>query len=159
MGEYSRFTKFQISISVISGLMLLAFTVYLIYIWGNLSDVVPSHYNINGTADAWSNKTSSLLMPILGWAIYICLTGLLFIPRMWKVPSNHHNIQGQLAIYRSCRSLLCIITLGIIAMFVYIGLCTVYNRPLGIWFLPAIVIGSIFINVVFLARMGGKKKK
>ena len=158
MSEYPRYSKFQITLTVISGVLLLGFTVYLCMVWNSLGEIMPSHYGIDGTADAWSDKNSSLLMPVFGWLIYIALTSLLFIPRIWRVPTGQGNIQRQLAIYRSCRSLLCVITLGIVAMFVYIGICTIYDRPLGSWFLPAIVVGSIVVNMVFLARMGGKKK-
>lgn len=150
MAEYSRLTRFQLIMEILGGLILVFFTIYLIIAWPTLSDMLPSHYTWDGTADAWATKKSSITLPILGWAIYLALTVLLFIPRMWRVPQNHTNPQKQLAIYRGCRSLLCCINLGVSAMFVYISVCTIHNEPLGNWFLPAIVIGSILLNLVFL---------
>ncbi|MEG2658433.1 MAG: DUF1648 domain-containing protein [Clostridiales bacterium] len=153
MEKQFRLTKYQLFTEIIGGLLLLGFTVYLCFLWPTFSDIVPSHYAIDGTADAWSKKISSILLPILGWLIYICLTVLLFIPRMWKVPKYHHNPDKQINIYRVCRSLLCTINMGIAGMFVYVSVCTVHNDPLGVWFLPAIVVGSVLLNIIFLSKL------
>lgn len=150
MRPFSVLTRFQLIMEILGCLLLLFLTVYLIAAWPTLSDTLPSHYTWDGTADAWGTKRSCITLPVLGWAIYISLTVLLFIPRMWNVPKNHSNPQKQQAIYRMCRSLLCSINFGIVAMFVYISICTVHNAPLGVWFIPVIVFGSIMLNLVFL---------
>ena len=82
MAEYSRLTRFQLIMEILGGLILVFFTIYLIIAWPTLSDMLPSHYTWDGTADAWATKKSSITLPILGWAIYLALTVLLFIPRM-----------------------------------------------------------------------------
>lgn len=148
-----RLTRFQLVMEIMAGLLMAAFTVYLIVAWPTLSDILPSHYTWDGTVDAWGTKSSCISLPILGWAIYLSLTVLLFMPRMWKVSKNHAAPQRQQSIYRMCRSLLCCLNFGIVAMFVYVSVCTVHNWPLGDWFLPVIVVGSVMVNLGFLMAL------
>jgi uncharacterized membrane protein len=52
--------------------------VYLTFIWNALPEKVPTHFNFNGVADRWSDKTFLLLVPAgLGVFIYLLM---LFIP-------------------------------------------------------------------------------
>lgn len=53
---------------------------YLATIWNKLPDQVPTHFNVEGVADDWSNKTSLLFMPgAIGIGIYILM---LIIPAL-----------------------------------------------------------------------------
>lgn len=48
--------------------------VYLATIWNKLPDRVPMHFNIEGTADAWSGKATLLFLPgALGVGIYLLM--------------------------------------------------------------------------------------
>ena len=53
---------------------------YLATIWDKLPDQVPTHFNIEGTPDAWSAKTTLLFLPgALGIGIYLLM---LLIPAL-----------------------------------------------------------------------------
>ncbi|MDO4542511.1 MAG: DUF1648 domain-containing protein, partial [Bacillota bacterium] len=80
MNKEIRLTGFQLVMELLAGLLLVAFSVYLVVAWPTLSNILPSHYTWNGTADAWGTKSSCVSLPVLGWAMYISLSSLLFIP-------------------------------------------------------------------------------
>ena len=73
----------------IVGLVLLPF-VYLAFVWNQLPEEVPVHWNFKGEIDRYSNKTSLLLIPIL----LPLLTYLIFtiIPKI--DPKNNLNKMG-----------------------------------------------------------------
>ena len=66
--------------------MLLLLFGYLISIWGNIPDKIPSHYNAAGVVDSYGGKGSILIMPIVGAGLYIMMTVVSFFPSVWNTP-------------------------------------------------------------------------
>ena len=73
----------------IVGLVLLPF-VYLAFVWNQLPEEVPVHWNFKGEIDRYSNKTSLLLIPIL----LPLLTYLVFVLIPKIDPKNNLNKMG-----------------------------------------------------------------
>ncbi len=73
----------------IVGLVLLPF-VYLAFVWNQLPDEVPVHWNFEGEIDRYGNKTSLLLIPIL----LPLLTYLVFVLIPKIDPKNNLNKMG-----------------------------------------------------------------
>lgn len=80
------FTPLQIVSLILGSLSLLATIGLLWYQWPEIDAIIPTHYGLNGQANAWGSKTS--LLPLL--ALDIDLSGhliiLLFFPKIWNVP-------------------------------------------------------------------------
>jgi uncharacterized membrane protein len=54
--------------------------IYLLIIWDKLPETVPTHFNVKGEADGWSNKSMLLYLPcMLGIGIYLLL---LLVPKI-----------------------------------------------------------------------------
>lgn len=74
--------------------MLIPF-IYILYIWNQLPDVVPTHFNIKGEPDAYGSKAmGTLILPCINLFIYFTL---LFIPRF--DPRYNHYEKFQKAYY------------------------------------------------------------
>ena len=59
---------------------------YLATIWNELPDKVPTHFNIDGKANGWSDKTTLLFIPgVLGIGIYFLMLVIPFLDPKNKI--------------------------------------------------------------------------
>ena len=68
--------------------------IYLAYIWTDLPDTVPMHWNFKGEVDRWGEKSSVIMIPfILPVLIYIIFTVVPFIDPKKKIQQmgNKYN--------------------------------------------------------------------
>ena len=79
--------------------------VYLATIWSNLPDQVPTHFNIKGVADNWSNKTSLLIIPgAIGIGLYLVM---LLIPvldpkkKIQQMGNKYYTLRFMLSLFFS----------------------------------------------------------
>jgi len=79
--------------------------VYLATIWNNLPKIVPTHFNISGNADAWSGKSTLLILPgALGVGIYLLM---LLIPvldpkkKIQQMGDKYYTFRFMLTIFMS----------------------------------------------------------
>ncbi|UCE64963.1 MAG: DUF1648 domain-containing protein [Candidatus Zixiibacteriota bacterium] len=83
----------------IAGIIYNAFV--LLRNWESIPDTVPSHFGLDGRPDAYAGKSSLLLLPIVGFAIYLALTILDRYPHLfsyiWKITPENAYRQYQLA--------------------------------------------------------------
>ncbi len=55
-------------------------------LWSRLPDRVPTHFGFTGEPDAWGAKGTLLLLPLIGWAIYLGLLALTRVPHYYNYP-------------------------------------------------------------------------
>ncbi|TFE02142.1 DUF1648 domain-containing protein [Jeotgalibacillus salarius] len=70
--------------SMISLILLLAASAYLALSWGDLSEVIPIHFNASGEADGFGGKWSAIMLPIIGLVMWGGLTALEKIPHTYN---------------------------------------------------------------------------
>lgn len=73
---------------VISILIMLAVTIWLVVIWPSIPDTVPTHFGSDGTPNSWGGKTSLLLPLVFGWIAVIMLIVMEFFPQLWNIPGQ-----------------------------------------------------------------------
>ncbi len=159
MKEKLPFTKTQKILEILSLIIMIGTFIYVIITWNSLPDTLASHYNALGEADAWSGRSTILILPIFTVFLYALLTGVLFIsPEMMNspievTPDNRSYVQ------KVSRDLICTLKLVVICDFTYMTLCTAMEKTLSPLFLP-ILLGSAFIpTIVCIAKMFRYKKK
>ncbi len=120
--------------------LLTAFVVLGLY-YGSLPKIIPIHFNAQGLADGFGNKSTLWVVPVL--ALLICL-GLIQLNR--KLPKMKPNIHKKeyLLITRINSVLSMLVGLS----FSYITIRSVFiategSGGLGSWFLPAFCISFI----------------
>jgi len=81
---------------------------YLAFIWRELPERVPTHFNINGLADDWSGKSLLLAIPSgIGFGIYLIL---LFIPffdpkkKLRQMGDKYHSLRFMMVFFISALS-------------------------------------------------------
>lgn len=82
----ARYNRVQLFCDLLSGVVLLATILYLVFSWAEIPDTVPTHFNFSGEADAWGSKNSILLCPILAGVFYIGLSAVILFPGAWNFP-------------------------------------------------------------------------
>ncbi|WP_452222906.1 SdpI family protein [Lacinutrix chionoecetis] len=90
-------------------LIILIPFIYLAYIWSDLPDQVPIHWNASGEIDGWGSKSTLLIIPIvLPLLIYIILSLVPKIDPKQKIEANSkkfYNIKLLLTLFMSVLAL------------------------------------------------------
>lgn len=78
-------------------ILLLPF-LYIAVIWNQIPEIIPTHFNIEGKPDAYSNKVfGTMLLPFINGVVYLIL---LFLPRMDPRYNNYSKFNKT---YRAIR--------------------------------------------------------
>lgn len=127
----------------------IAFCIYLtIHAWLILPERIPSHFNLTGQPDAYSNKSDILYYPILAVIAYVLMTLLARYPHFfnypWPITEQNTSRQYRLARELINRSKLLLIWLLLYAE--WLTLQTAAKQPAGP--VPLVFIGIIFLLVI-----------
>lgn len=122
-------------------LMIGVLTIALpIVFWSRIPEQIPKHYNAAGIVDNWGDKTSivllffviALLMGMMSIAVYCVKTGL----------QSKYSSDCEQSEMHVVYPMLIVMNLVLQLTFSYIMFCTVSSRPLGVFFLPIVIIGT-----------------
>ena len=72
--------------NIIGVLALLGSTLFVIIMWSQIPDQIPTHYNFAGEADDYGGKGSLIFMMVLAWFIFVLITVLMRFPNTWNMP-------------------------------------------------------------------------
>lgn len=144
-------TLYQRILGILSLLLLLGQFLYLILRWDSLPDQVPTHFGLNGQADAYGSKGSLIFLPIIMIFIYLLMLFVEKFPEVWNVPGHvtPHNAGW---IYGNVKSLLVTLRFAICVIFFYINYCSACSQAAGAWFMPATLLLTFGPMVFFLWR-------
>lgn len=119
----------------------------LIYYWPRLPETIPTHFNFSGEADGWGSKSTLLILPISGLALYAILTVVGFFPHTYNYPwkITEKNARDQ---YRLAQLLMGWLKIELTWMFLYLVWQTV-KVSLGHVDGLGMVFASVFLAVVF----------
>lgn len=144
------FTPLQIASLILGALSLIATIGLLWYEWPEIDAIIPTHYGLDGQANAWGSKSS--LLPLLGLDIllYLGIVILLFFPKVWNVPYRF-TAETVVWTYQQLRSMLCLMSLAISLGFGYIIYASYHLNKLPVWFL-VLFMAAIFIPLIYYWR-------
>jgi len=74
----------------IAGVLALTSIVIVVYYWGKLPALIPTHFGFNGQADGWSNKSlfSAFLIPALQLVMLAGFVFLYYRPQYSDMPTT-----------------------------------------------------------------------
>lgn len=95
------------------GIVLLPF-LYLAYVWNQLPEQVPMHYNVEGEVDRYGDKSELIMIPIMmPLLIYAILLAVPYIDpkkQLHKMGSKYHTLKLLLTTFMSILALVIIYT-------------------------------------------------
>lgn len=135
---------------VLSAIALILLITVTAFYYSELPQRVPIHYDARGVADGYGNKSTLLLLPLIGVLIYVGLTILSRFPHIFNYPVKitTQNAQRQ---YSLALKLLNLLKLTMVVLFTVISYSSIMTSMgnytgFGAWFIPAslfIIFGSI----------------
>lgn len=149
-------TLFETSLTILSasGVIFMCLAVGLS--WHELPGQVPSHFDISGQPDGWSQRPTLLILPVVAVVLWIGLTLLTRIPHRFNyvVPISRENAADQ---YLLARTLLSTLSAEITVLFTYLTWQTIETARgssgvLGPWFLPTGLMITFSTLGVYLYR-------
>lgn len=149
-----RRSKYDVVINLICLLLLSGVVAYLAINWSNIPDKIPGHYNAMGEVNRWGNKGELLILPIIGWIMYIGITVLEHFPQVWNTGVTITE-DNKTRIYRILKSMIGTIKLLVVGVFMFLTVNSAMSKALPAWFLPVflvLIFGSILFFLIKLTK-------
>lgn len=137
-------------------MMILALWFYTLYMYSELPEIIPTHFNAAGKADGFGKKSSILLLPFIATILYVGLTLLNRYPHVFNYAENVTQ-ENALRLYttatRTIRYLKVIIVI-VFALIVYftVGYSEGNTRNPGMWLLPVILLLTAIPLIYYAIR-------
>ncbi|WP_077328096.1 DUF1648 domain-containing protein [Virgibacillus siamensis] len=133
--------------NLLSVMIIIASIVYAIYQFDNLPDRIPTHFNAQGKADGWGNKSSLFILPAITTATFLMMYFLNKVPHIFNLPVTITEKNAS-RIYRLARTMMAVFNFEIVLILSYATYETVQAAhgysTLGLWF----ILFSIFVPLV-----------
>ena len=146
--------KLDIIAEIFCMFLLIVTTLYTIYMYIQLPEKIPIHYNAAGVIDRYGNKLEIFILLIVTWVMYIGLSLLTRVPQFWNTGVSV-TAENKDRVYRILKNMLKIIKMEIIVIFCYL----IYNRPtlykLPKWFVPVFIVllfSTMLISFIVLIK-------
>lgn len=135
-------------------ILLIVTTLYTIYIYIQLPEKIPIHYNAAGVIDRYGNKLEIFILLIVTWVMYIGLSLVTRVPQFWNTGVSV-TAENKDRVYRILKNMLKIIKMEIIVIFCYLiyNTTTLYNLPK--WFVPVFLVllfSTMLISFIVLIK-------
>lgn len=135
-------------------ILLIVTTLYTIYMYIQLPEKIPIHYNAAGVIDRYGNKLEIFILLIVTWVMYIGLSLVTRVPQFWNTGVSV-TAENKDRVYRILKNMLKIIKMEIIVIFCYLiyNTTTLYNLPK--WFVPVFLVllfSTMLISFVILIK-------
>ncbi len=114
-----RRSKYDVVINLFCLLLLTGVVIYLEANWNNIPDKIPGHYNAMGEVDRWGNKGELVVLPIIGWIMYIGITVLEHFPQVWNTGVTITE-DNKTRIYRILKNMIGTTKLLVVGVFVFL---------------------------------------
>jgi uncharacterized membrane protein len=148
------FEPIDIIVEVLSMTLLLVMLIYTIIEYKDLPNTIPTHFNAQGIADDYSDKSMIWALPVIGIVMYV---GLFFLNKFPHIHNYMVNITEENALknYRFSTRIARGVNFFTVALFVYIQYTIIAsakgeNFTLGSWFLPMVIGISILLPAFIL---------
>ncbi|KRE73664.1 DUF1648 domain-containing protein [Paenibacillus sp. Soil750] len=145
-------TKVEIILDVISLFVIISMIAYVAYMWQDMPERIPMHFNGKGEIDGWGNKMSLIALPLIGVIIYVGLTLLSKVPHVYNYPSQitPQNARGQ---YQNARLLINSLKTVIVILFGFIEWSVIQSGKEGNadlnWWVLGLILVMLFGTIIF----------
>jgi len=130
--------------------------------FNELPDTMPIHFGLNGQADAWSDKGTVWMLPIIGIVMYLGMFLLNKFPHIFNYPQKITKDNAE-KLYRTATRMVRTLNALIACLFAYITYSTIQTalgnqNGLGDLFMPIFMI-LIFGTTAYFLYKSIKKEK
>ncbi|CAN7165605.1 DUF1648 domain-containing protein [Paenibacillus sp. LjRoot56] len=145
-------TKAEIILDVISLFVIISMIAYVAYMWQDMPERMPMHFNGKGEIDGWGNKMSLIALPLIGVIIYVGLTLLSKVPHVYNYPTpiTAQNARGQ---YQNARLLINSLKTVIVILFGFIEWSVIQSAKEGNadlnWWVLGLILVMLFGTIIF----------
>ena len=150
-----KITPLEIFLNVITLAVFVGLIVYLISSWTIIPSEIPAHYNVVGEVDRWGSKGEMLILPIIGFVMWIGMTVLEKFPHLYNyINLTKENARAQ---YLNGRLLINVLKNEIVLLFSYgtwknVQVAIGDQDSLGVWFLPVFLLIIFGSTVYFIVK-------
>lgn len=158
MSLYERlktFSKFQITLELMTLAINIGTGIFLIVIWGSLPDKIPTHFNALGEADGYGSPSNLIFIFVMMFVLCLMIFAITLFPNIWNMPGKITENNSNKA-YSYMRSMLCCLSLILALTFSYMTIMSALQKSLGIWFTAVSLIltfGDIIFFIVKTVRL------
>lgn len=133
-------------LEVISLLVMIGTTFYLIVGWNSFPDRIPAHYNAAGEIDRWGGKGELIFLLVMMWILYIGITLIQRFPQIWNtgVQVTQENRER---VYRILMYMLETLKLLMVAGLSFLTVYGMTGKNLPVWFL-FVFMGALFADLI-----------
>lgn len=139
-------------LTIFTGTMLLAATIFVLVRWQQLPDQIPMHFNFAGEADAYGGKGAIIFDIVMGWSAFILLTVLVKFPKIWNMPVKV-TPENSARLYGITRAMLEIVKFLTVLLFVIIMISTAMSASLPQWLMIAVTAALLLTVIVGIFLM------
>ncbi len=132
--------------NIIGALALLGSTLFIIIMWSQLPDQIPTHYNFAGEADGYGSKGSLIFLLVIAWFVFILITVLMKFPNTWNMPVKV-TAENRTRLYGISRGMLETVKLLTALMFAFMFINAAIATPLPQFIMIAMV-AAILLAVI-----------
>lgn len=134
-------------LEVISLLVMIGTTFYLIVGWNSFPDRIHAHYNAAGEIDRWGGKGELIFLLVMMWILYIGITLIQRFPQIWNtgVQVTQENRER---VYRTLMYMLETLKLLMVAGLSFLTVYGMTGKNLPVWFL-FVFMGALFADLIF----------
>lgn len=129
---------------------VLAFTtIYVIFMYIQLPDKIPVHYNASGIIDRYGSKIELFILLVVAWGMYLGLSVVAKFPQTWNTGVTV-TAKNKDRVYRITKNMLKTIKMEIVITFSYIAYNTTKLENLPSKFM-IIFLGIMFSTIILFA--------
>lgn len=129
---------------------VLAFTtIYVIFMYIQLPDKIPVHYNASGIIDRYGSKIELFILLLVAWGMYLGLSVVAKFPQTWNTGVTV-TTKNKDKVYRITKNMLKTIKMEIVITFCYITYNTTKLENLPSKFM-IIFLGIMFSTIILFA--------
>ncbi|MBY7144140.1 DUF1648 domain-containing protein [Virgibacillus sp. NKC19-3] len=143
-------------------ILMIMMVVYAIFMYSQLPDEVPIHFNAAGEADNWGGKGAIFTLPLISIPMFMVLFFLGKAPHVHNYPVKVTKGNAP-KLYRESRLLLATINVEVAVIFTFLtwemAQSAQGNGTLGVWMIILSTIVPLVTVGYFLLRMNRLKKE
>ncbi|WP_459502288.1 DUF1648 domain-containing protein [Bacillus sp. C1] len=149
-------TKFEVCIEVLSFVLLCGICVYVFFMWSELPERIPSHFDRMGRPDGWSGKESILILPIIGTLLFFLFYMLGKASQIFNYSTDVPEEKAP-KLYAEGRRLMIALNVEISVFFVIatwkeVQIAIGKANGLGGWFLISFIVILFTTLIVYIIR-------
>ena len=138
--------------NIIGVLALLGSTLFVIIMWSQIPDQIPTHYNFAGEADGYGGKGSLIFMMVLAWFVFVLITVLMRFPNTWNMPVKV-TAENKARLYSITRAMLEVIKMLVSLLFAVMLINAAIATPMPRFILIALIAAMLLSIIMGIFMM------